>query len=622
MLQLNPGDNQGIRYQLINHLLELGRMSDADALLRSYPDDGAAEWFYSSALLEFRRTGDGEESRRLLALARRANKHVPALLLGERQLPQFLPEYIQPGQADEAVCYVSAALSAWRSIPGAITWLRAQGGVQPRKPAPPRKKKSPAAEETRVKRLPQNANEIWQLGFADVGDSSGTDAEGGPAGSIALVMDRTAEEPVTMDMTPHRPADEELWELLLNGMRSPEKGAPRRPGIIRVRDETAYQQLLPRLARIGVACELVAELDMVDFFLSRMQSRLGDDSTQQGSEVSEQELAQLPQEPEVWQADVRRMPIWSQEEGRPERPWLVLVTAVEPDLVLATRLQNQPWSSDAIWQVLAAAMLSAELGPPHRPRRVVFRSATLYESLQPRLEAIGVVAAMADYLEHLEFACSSLTDSGPFADEVGQALFAGEGVTREQVGDVFAAAADFYRQAPWQRTPSDQMIQVTCPQLLPHPWYAGVIGQQGVATGLALYFDWKYVQHILHGLEPTLPAMREIDGLSLMFEEQYQLAAVEVNAAEEEGWPVATPEAWPLVIRVLPKMKTRPPSGSELAVLEASLKSVAEFVARHGPFPAPAVAQVVSVTTAAGPLDLRLEWVKSEDGCAVATFIP
>lgn len=611
MLELNPGDNQGIRYRLVNHLLELDRMGDADALLHRYPDDGAAEWFYTSALLEFRRFGDSAESRRLLSRARRANRHVPAYLLGERQLPQFLPEYIQPGQADEAVSYVAAALPVWRAIPGAITWLRSEVGVKAKSDKAPRKKRARGADESRTRLLPQNPEEIWQLGFAPLDRSPEAQSGGKSSGWIALLMDRTFEMSVIMDAGPSRPQAEETWDLVLKGMRSPEEGEPRRPGVVHVQDESVFRELHERLERIGVACELVEELDMVDFFLHQMQTRVGAGPPVLGSDGGVSELAQLPQESDVWQADVRRMPIWMNEQGRQERPWLILITSEEPELLLSTRLQAEACSDEAMWQLLVGAMLSPAAGTPHRPRRVVFRSAPLYEALKPRLEELGIAAAMADCLEHWERVFQTLME-GPFAEENERAMFAGDGVTREQVGDLFTAAADFYRQAPWRRTPSDQVLKLTCPELLPRPWYAGLIGQNGVAIGLALYFDLKYLKYILRGQEPAASAMREIDGLSLMFEEQYELAASEVNAAEEEGWPVASPEAWPLVIRVLPKMSTRPPSGAELAILEASLRGVAEFVARHGPYPAPADPQDVSVPTASGRRDLRLEWVKTK----------
>ena len=82
MLRLNPNDNQGIRYILLDCFLTLGRDGDADKLLRRYKDDGAAAWAWSAALALFRREGDCPASRKALARAVRSNNHVSAYLLG------------------------------------------------------------------------------------------------------------------------------------------------------------------------------------------------------------------------------------------------------------------------------------------------------------------------------------------------------------------------------------------------------------------------------------------------------------------------------------------------------------------------------------------------------------
>lgn len=59
MLRLNPNDNQGIRYLLLDCLLELNRNEEAAALIEDYPDDGGSGWLWSRALLLFRQQGDG-----------------------------------------------------------------------------------------------------------------------------------------------------------------------------------------------------------------------------------------------------------------------------------------------------------------------------------------------------------------------------------------------------------------------------------------------------------------------------------------------------------------------------------------------------------------------------------
>jgi hypothetical protein len=91
-----------------------------------------AAWTWTAALAAFRQTGDGEESRKLLAEALASNAHVPAYLLGERRLPKRLPPFISPGKADEAVHYVAEFQAGWARTPGAIDWLRARAPLSPR----------------------------------------------------------------------------------------------------------------------------------------------------------------------------------------------------------------------------------------------------------------------------------------------------------------------------------------------------------------------------------------------------------------------------------------------------------------------------------------------------------
>jgi tetratricopeptide (TPR) repeat protein len=131
MLRLNPNDNQGIRYSLIDAYLELGNEGGAASLLKRYKDDGAAAWAWSGALLAFRQTGDTAPSRKALAKAVKTNPHVPAYLLGRKALPRSLPDFTGMGDDSEAVSYVHDAAAAWAAAQGALAWIEAvmEGGA-------------------------------------------------------------------------------------------------------------------------------------------------------------------------------------------------------------------------------------------------------------------------------------------------------------------------------------------------------------------------------------------------------------------------------------------------------------------------------------------------------------
>lgn len=129
MLRLNPGDNQGIRYSLLNLLLALNRDAEAQELLKQYEDDGMAEWLYTRALLAFRASGAGAAAEEALRGAIDFNAHVPAYLTGRKRIPVHLPDYVTWGGEDEAITYASGYLAHWRRTPGAIDWL--QGHLKP-----------------------------------------------------------------------------------------------------------------------------------------------------------------------------------------------------------------------------------------------------------------------------------------------------------------------------------------------------------------------------------------------------------------------------------------------------------------------------------------------------------
>jgi tetratricopeptide (TPR) repeat protein len=124
MLRLNPGDNQGVRYILAAYLVEAGRDDDLAKLLKKFKGDDMADWTWTSALAAFRRAGDNEENRKLLAKAIASNGHISAYLIGEKSRPKTLPPFISPGGVDEAIHYVHEFREGWIVTPGAIDWLR------------------------------------------------------------------------------------------------------------------------------------------------------------------------------------------------------------------------------------------------------------------------------------------------------------------------------------------------------------------------------------------------------------------------------------------------------------------------------------------------------------------
>ena len=120
MLELNPGDNQGIRYVLAAKLLDMGNMADLKALLELHADDYSADIQYTRALIAFLEGADNASD--IAEEAWQTNKHVPTILSGKKR-PVQMGAYISMGGEDEASGYVDVFGAAWKRAPSAIDWL-------------------------------------------------------------------------------------------------------------------------------------------------------------------------------------------------------------------------------------------------------------------------------------------------------------------------------------------------------------------------------------------------------------------------------------------------------------------------------------------------------------------
>ena len=142
MLRLNPGDNQGVRYALLQLLLELDRGDEARALIAQYDDEYSAAWLYTRALLAFQQEGDSSDSTRALQEALKQNPHVPAYLSGKKRIPTRLPDYLSPGDETEAIDYAMRHLNDWRRTPGAVDWIAPHVAPPPKRKAARRPRKA------------------------------------------------------------------------------------------------------------------------------------------------------------------------------------------------------------------------------------------------------------------------------------------------------------------------------------------------------------------------------------------------------------------------------------------------------------------------------------------------
>ena len=124
MLELNPNDNQGVRYLLAAELLRREDMPALKKLIAAYKGEWSVFWLYTRALIAYRDgKGGAKATQALLRDAAEANPHVPGILSGAAPAAASRDGYVTMGGADEAAWYVEACGPAWRTTPGAVAWL-------------------------------------------------------------------------------------------------------------------------------------------------------------------------------------------------------------------------------------------------------------------------------------------------------------------------------------------------------------------------------------------------------------------------------------------------------------------------------------------------------------------
>lgn len=122
LLNLNPLDNQGIRYKLINMLIEKNNRKEINDLFAKYKDDKTAIWLYSKALYYYKNNNIFMAKDALKEAVNR-NRYIALKLIKWTALMQMSGVYINPVLFNEANFYCEESISLWKNTKGSIDWL-------------------------------------------------------------------------------------------------------------------------------------------------------------------------------------------------------------------------------------------------------------------------------------------------------------------------------------------------------------------------------------------------------------------------------------------------------------------------------------------------------------------
>jgi hypothetical protein len=292
--------------------------------------------------------------------------------------------------------------------------------------------------------------------------------------------------------------------------------------------------------------------------------------------------------------------------GDPVLPWVLLVTSRTNDQVLKYGVELDEPTSGTLWDALVEAMKKPMAGQPNRPTTLQFRPDGPAVPLVPHLEALGVRCEETAELDQLNFVFEALR--AQIAGTGPPGLLEMPGVEPKQVAGFYHAAASFYRRAPWRSLSYEEAVKIECGQLDSGPWYAVIMGQSGLTTGLALYDDIEVLRRLWAREASDEENARETVALTVTFEIEDEVPDADLEACRHHCWEVAGSEAYPVVFRKERGMSIRPPLSWELRLMEACLRALPKFLSHHSP--GDLTAESMTVPTADGKLDLVLTRVE------------
>lgn len=293
-------------------------------------------------------------------------------------------------------------------------------------------------------------------------------------------------------------------------------------------------------------------------------------------------LHRLRQGNATWQCAARRAPFWIMPKDRPPyRPFIILVVDQDMELIYKTDIQEERPTPEIVLEILFKTMQGTllNLGRRGRPARILVDDAKLAQALAPRLAELEI---RCDYRTTLPQANSALLEMEEHATKRKPipGLLSLPGVTVPLAAELYAAAADYYRQKPWRWMENWLPIEVRYPPD-GRARYALVLGRGGEVYGLSMYESLEDVDIVLSDTSPEKHAPL-VPWFSLVLDEATGMSFADLDAIEQYGWPVAGEQAYPMAIKATPKGEWGEiPSASELAWLAAALRVLPDFVTRH-----------------------------------------
>ncbi len=567
-LQLDPCDPEGICFALLGAYFDSDRLDDVERILAEHSDESWAGWSYSQLLLALRRGQRGEEVDRFLIDAHRENASIVANLLAYDLAEAFEQDPFASDDAQEAQRYLMDFLTSWRETPGALSWLR-EATSRLRLELPKDELSKPQRLTARdYAKMPPHEHPTWIVGVHETPNILMAGASERRTMWLVYSFSPTRDL-VGFDVRERHPKARELWDVVTEFMQQADNEG--RPERILVHPPELLQKLKKDAAKAGIELDPCTDLGEIPTMLEQLAARL------QGGSAAAQQLppGAVQEAPlnvdEVFEAAVVQL---EQRLHLPDeilRPWVALVMSRTSGLILWNELFMDTPPASALENAVRMAIARPAMVAPCRPREVIVRDHDEAQALKALSDEAGFNCTASGDLPLIQQALKRLTDEF-LGHEKGAVLSRAEGILKSDLETFYTAAADFYRARPWRHFAMNELVALDWRDAHGKSarWFGFVMGQSGITQGLAAYQSRVDVEAMF----AESKSGEDMDSMSVMFGEEGSIAPPDLDAIEQFGWPIATPEAYPEALRVFPGMRVQTPSADEFRFLTAALDAI------------------------------------------------
>ncbi|MFB3816864.1 MAG: tetratricopeptide repeat protein [Candidatus Methylomirabilales bacterium] len=278
---------------------------------------------------------------------------------------------------------------------------------------------------------------------------------------------------------------------------------------------------------------------------------------------------------EAWHGGLVRLPSWVLDSpgGKPYRPWAALWISERTGFIhLKTQEEGQGRDPGLALAALLEFGLTRKLANC-RPERVQVTDEATAEYLARNLGDTGIQISATANLSAIDELLRRFAEDMHGAPLPPDALDA-PGVTVERMRAFAEAAKAFYAAAPWRHLTDEDLVRVESPEAPRGLGYLSVLGGAGYTFGLSFYEQPGELDAIAAADDPADVADGP-DHWALLYGPISDLSLGDADLWEEQQFPVAGDQAYPLAARLGPNGVLRPDAAT-LAYLEALLLALAE----------------------------------------------